>query len=86
MFVNGDLSGFIINEKISKDYCLAHFGKADIKYDGIYHFLMQQNAKVFLDLGTTYLNHEQDLGFKNLRFSKEGYSPVHFLKKYTVAL
>ena len=86
LFIDGNLSGFIINEKISNDYCLAHFGKADTKHDGIYHFLMQQNAKIFLDLGVTYLNHEQDLGLPNLRFSKSGYNPVHFLKKYTVAL
>lgn len=86
LFIDGNLSGFIINEKISKDYCLAHFGKADIKYDGIYHFLMQQNAKIFLDLGISYLNHEQDLGLPNLRFSKEHYNPVRFLKKYTIAL
>ena len=86
LFVNGNLSGFIVNEKISENYCLAHFGKADIKYDGIYHFLMQKNAKVCSGLGAIYLNHEQDLGFKNLRFSKEGYCPAHFLKKYTIAL
>ncbi len=86
LFIDGNLSGFIINEKISDEYCLAHFGKADTKYDGIYHFLMHKNAKPFLDLGINYLNHEQDLGLPNLRFSKEGYNPVHFLKKYIVSL
>ena len=86
LFVDGVLSGFIVNEKISKDYCLAHFGKADIKHEGIYHFLMQQNAKVFLDLGVNYLNQEQDLGLPNLRFSKNIYRPINFLKKYSLAL
>jgi len=86
LFIDGTLSGFIVNEKISKDYSLAHFGKANTEYEGIYHFLMQKNSKIFIDLGINYLNLEQDLGLKNLRYSKTKYRPVHFLKKYTVAL
>ncbi|MBU0612294.1 DUF2156 domain-containing protein [Patescibacteria group bacterium] len=86
LFIDGDLSGFIIGEKISKDYCLAHFGKADIKYKGISQFLMQQNAKFFWDLGVIYHNDEQDLGLQKLRFSKNSYELAHFLKKYTIAL
>jgi hypothetical protein len=84
LFVDGILSGFIVNEKISQDYSLAHFGKANTKYDGIYHFLMQQNSRIFLDLGINYLNHEQDLGLENLRYSKTNYKPTHFLKKYVI--
>lgn len=86
LFVDGMLSGFIVNEKISKDYSLAHFGKANTNYEGVYHFLMQKNSRIFLDLGINYLNHEQDLGLQNLRYSKTKYRPTHFLKKYTVAL
>ncbi len=86
LFVDGILAGFIINEKISKDYCIAHFGKADVKHNGIYYFLMQQNAKNFLDVGVNYLNHEQDLGLPSLRYSKNFYRPVNFLKKYTLSL
>ncbi len=86
LFVDGVLAGFIINEKISPDYCIAHFGKADVRHGGIYYFLMQQNAKAFLDLGVNYLNHEQDLGLPQLRYSKSFYRPTHFLKKYTISL
>ena len=82
LFIDGTLAGFMINEKISKEYSLGHFSKADIKHDGIYQFLMQKNSKVFLDLGINYLNHEQDLGIDRLRDSKMRFRPIKFLKKY----
>ena len=82
LFIDGILTGFMINEKISKDYSLGHFSKADVKYDGIYQFLMQQNSRVFLDLGISYLNHEQDLGIDKLRIAKTRFRPVMFFKKY----
>ncbi len=84
LFIDGVLTGFMINEKISKDYSLAHFGKADVKYNGIYQFLMKQNSKVFLDLGINYMNHEQDLGVEKLRYAKMRFRPALFLKKYLV--
>lgn len=85
VFVDGKMSGFIINEKIDSNYFVAHFGKAKNEYKGINHHIVQRNAKVFLDLGANYWNDQQDLGLPGLRSSKSSYRPAHFLKKYSLS-
>lgn len=85
IFIEDKLASFIVSERIMDDYCLSHFGKSNIGYEGISQFLMQSHAKFFLDMGIDYHNDEQDLGLPNLRFSKNSYRPAHFLKKYSIA-
>lgn len=86
VFVDGKLSAFMIDEKVSKDYCISHFGKIDKSHRGNLQLLMQNSAKMFFDLGVNYYNDEQDLGRENLRSAKSSYELAHFLKKYTVSL
>lgn len=85
-FVDNNLTGFIINEKVDSNYFVAHFGKAKNSYKGINHHIVQKTAKVFLDLGANYWNDQQDLGLPGLRSSKSSYHPAHFLKKYSLSL
>ncbi len=85
IFVEGKLASFILSEKLSNNYCLSHFGKANTAFEGISQFLMQAHANLFLDMGIHYHNDEQDLGLTNLRFSKNSYRPEVFLKKYSIA-
>ncbi len=84
--IDDKLTGFIINEKIDSNYFVAHFGKAKNGYKGINHHIVQRNAKVFLDLGATFWNDQQDLGLPGLRSSKSSYRPAHFLKKYSLSI
>ena len=86
VFVEGKISGFVIEEKVSDEYCISHFGKMDITHKGNLQLLVQNSAKNFLDLGVNYYNDEQDLGLESLRSSKSSYELSHFLKKYSIAL
>jgi len=86
VFVDDELSGFVIEEKVRNDYCISHFGKTNVFHKGNLQFLMQKSASAFMDLGVNYYNDEQDLGLKNLRSSKSSYELSHFLKKYSIAL
>jgi hypothetical protein len=85
IFKNDVLIAFCINELIpDSDYALAHFAKANILYPGIYAFLLNNNCKFLLAKNKKYLNYEQDLGLPQLRYSKNAFKPIHFLKKYTL--
>lgn len=86
VYVNEKLSGFMIDERVSGDYCISHFGKLDTSHSGNMQMLMQNSAQTFFDLGVNYYNDEQDLGLGNLRSAKSSYELAHFLKKFSVAL
>jgi len=84
MFVVDRPIGFIINEKVNTEFSVSHFAKTDLNFDGATACLMRETARELLKRGSTYLNYEQDLGLKGLRTYKESFSPVRFLKKYTI--
>lgn len=86
VFVDDKLSGFMIDERVSGDYCISHFGKLDIAHSGNMQMLMQNSAMKFFDVGINYYNDEQDLGISHLRSSKSSYELAHHLKKYSVFL
>lgn len=81
-----ELIGFSINEPLLGGYAITHFAKSDANYPGIYAFLMRESCRKILWYDKGILNYEQDLGIPSLRFSKESFRPVSFLKKYTVRL
>lgn len=86
VFVDDELSGFMIDEKVSKDYCISHFGKINKSHSGNMQIMMQNSAKTFSEMGVKYYNDEQDLGLDYLRSAKGSYHLDHFLKKYSVSL
>lgn len=75
-----------ISEVLRHGFAICHFAKADIEYDGINDYLMQQTARHLLQMNCSFLNYEQDLGIPGLRFSKSSYRPCAFLRKYRVTL
>ena len=86
LYVNDILVGFTIYEIISRDYAVAHFSKADIKYhSSIYELLNQEEVKALEAKKIKYYNWEQDLGIAGLRYSKERYNPEFFLKKFVIS-
>jgi hypothetical protein len=82
--ISGELRAFIICEKISADWYLGHFWKADTAYRGIYRYLMHQVADRLSGQGYLSMNIEQDLGIAGLRLTKSLFNPSGRLKKYTV--
>jgi hypothetical protein len=83
-FVEGDLTGFSINEILGNGYAMIHFEKADPNYIGAYAHLMQQMAVLLGARGCQYINYEQDLGVFGLRRGKRSYVPTFFLRKFAV--
>ncbi len=85
VYIAGKLKGLIINEILAGHYTMLHFEKADEKFEGIYAYLMSENARILNQVHKrTYLNYEQDLGLPGLRLGKRSYRPSHTLKKYTI--
>lgn len=76
--------GFSIFENINNEYAIGHFMKGNKEYKGIFEVLYQHNAKHFHSQGIKFLNIEQDMGEKGLRFSKGLWRPTHYLKKYII--
>ena len=79
------LIAFSISEKITNEYAIGHFMKADFTHDGVYEYLRTVTATYLKSLGCIYLNCEQDLGKPGLRQSKQAMKPTHFLKKYIIS-
>jgi len=84
IYFNNKLVAFSIEEKVSDDYVVAHFGKATKQYLGIYDYIETESAKYYHSKNLKYLNYEQDLGIPGLRKAKLLWHPVKFLKKYII--
>ncbi|MEY4747378.1 MAG: hypothetical protein RLZZ416_427 [Candidatus Parcubacteria bacterium] len=86
VFEGNAVRAFSIDEVLQDQYGISHFQKGDVRYKGIYDFLIQEKSKHLEVLGVVYINFEQDLGVEGLRRSKLAYRPMEFLKKYKVSL
>ncbi|OGY35225.1 MAG: hypothetical protein A3D99_00960 [Candidatus Andersenbacteria bacterium RIFCSPHIGHO2_12_FULL_45_11] len=84
LLVNGNPVAFSISEVLNNGYAISHFVKADTQYSGVYSYLMYATATELSTKGCTLLNYEQDLGIPGLRYAKDVFRPVHFLKKYII--
>ena len=84
IYIDDELSAFSINEKIDKNYALAHFGKSDHTHQGLNESLYKFTADFLIKEGCKFWNIECDLGIENLRNSKMSWRPEYFLKKYTI--
>lgn len=84
LFDGDKMIAFILFEKISEEYGICHFTKADISYKGVFEFLYQQTNEYLWKQGVPFLNREQDLGIPQLREAKSGWRPVKFLKKFII--
>jgi hypothetical protein len=79
------LIGFYIVDTSHPQYAESHFTKFDRSYDGAKYFLRKHLADELLKKNYKYLNIEQDLGESGLRFTKNHWNPVFFLKKYIIS-
>jgi hypothetical protein len=86
-YIGGVLFGIIFYHT-SEDgqYYIMHHLKVDNTYDYIVDYIEQFMAIKAVSEGIPYINMEIDLGIQGLREHKLGLKPIHFLKKYTIAL
>jgi hypothetical protein len=84
VYDNDVMVGFSISDIDRENYAQIHFAKADPVYKEIYYLLNNSLAKKLTEKNTSYINMEQDLGIAGLRFSKEQWNPITYLKKYIV--
>lgn len=80
------LIAFSINEVVHDRYYMAHFGKYDKTYTGIFPYMEHVTAIQMSKFGCEYMNYEQDMGLPGLREAKKGWKPVFYLKKYTLTI
>ncbi len=86
IFVENELAGFTICERLAGPYAMLHFEKADpSRCVGIYQYLIQETAKILAAGGCQLLNYQQDLGLPGLRMCKKGFHPAHYLRKYRIS-
>lgn len=83
LYINTELIGFSISSIINQDYILCHFSKGNTKYSGVYEYMLKKYGENAVKI-SHFMNYEQDLGLPGLRFSKNSFRPVSFLKKYVI--
>ncbi len=84
LFINDEIVGFSINDMDSTVYAQNHFAKSDPTVKQVYYKLNQATGEELQKRGYEYLNIECDLGLEGLRFAKEQWNPVAYLKKYII--
>lgn len=84
IFVGEKLIGYQLCELLPNDYSICHFGKTDVNYAGAFEYMMSVTSSILLQKNVKLLNTEEDLGLPQLRYAKNSYRPVDFLRKYTI--
>jgi hypothetical protein len=84
IYVDNQLVGFSTYHTLHDNFAILSFQKGDTSYSGIYEVLNHHSAKHLQELGSKYINYEQDLGIPGLRKAKQLWRPVAFHKKYTI--
>lgn len=80
----GRMVGFTLSDAVDDEHAMLSFAKGDTDYFGIYQVLFHETAKVFKSKCIKYINIEQDLGIPGLKFSKQQWNPVRYLKKFII--
>lgn len=83
IYVDGDIEGFTIGEKINNDMALIHVEKANQNIKGLYNFINKSFIEIYYS-DVPYINREEDLGNPWLRMAKQSYKPVWLEKKYSI--
>lgn len=80
--INNEVVAFAIGQEIN-DTFIEFFEKANLKYVGIYQYVLNMLAK---KINSKYINRGQDIGLEGMRKAKKSYHPVKMLKKYSVKI
>lgn len=83
IYVDGELVGFSVGEKVNDKMAVIHVERGEINYKGVYAFLNRRFLiESFAD--TEFVNRQEDTGNEGLRKAKQSYHPVKMVKKYLV--
>lgn len=85
IYVDGELAGFSVGEKVNEKVAVIHVERGEIAYKGIYAFL---NRKFLIESFSDieFVNRQEDTGNAGLRKAKESYHPVKMVKKYLIKI
>ncbi len=84
IYKNEKLIAYDLMTMASKGYAISHFSKTTPGLIGLNEFLIHEVAKNLKATGIKFINAEEDLGITNLRFTKNSYRPINFLRKYKI--
>ncbi|MGB4437741.1 MAG: phosphatidylglycerol lysyltransferase domain-containing protein [Sedimentibacter sp.] len=83
IYVNDELVGFAVGERVNKKMAVIHVERGEIAYKGVYAFLNKKFlTESFSD--TEFINRQEDTGNEGLRKAKQTYHPIKMVKKYLV--
>jgi len=83
VYVNNEIAGFAIGEKLNSKMATVHFEKGNYNFSGIYPFLNKSLVEIFFR-DVEFINLQEDLGLEGLRRAKSAYQPIKLEKKYLV--
>jgi hypothetical protein len=85
IYINGELKGFTVGERISNDTATVIIEKTDFEVLGCAQFIFREFSKMLKEhYAVTYINVGDDMGFENLRKVKMSYRPFKLVPKYTI--
>ncbi|MDR1285214.1 MAG: phosphatidylglycerol lysyltransferase domain-containing protein [Campylobacteraceae bacterium] len=85
LFINNELKGFTVGEKINEHTASIIIEKTDFETLGCAQFLFREFSKVLRDkYSVEYINVGDDMGFENLKKVKMSYRPEKLITKYTI--
>lgn len=85
IFINGELKGFTVGEKINEHVASIIIEKCDFEVLGCAQFIFREFSKILRDKYIVeYINVGDDMGFENLKKVKMSYRPEKLIPKYTI--
>jgi hypothetical protein len=85
IYINGELKGFTVGERINKNMATVIIEKTDFEILGCAQFIFREFSKMLKEhYGVEYVNVGDDMGFENLRKVKMSYRPFKLVPKYTI--
>lgn len=85
IFIDGELKGFTVGEKINDHIASVIIEKCDFRVLGCAQFIFREFSKILRDkYEVEYINVGDDMGFENLKKVKMSYRPDKLIPKYTI--
>lgn len=85
IYINGELKGFTVGERINNDTATVIIEKTDFEVLGCAQFIFREFSKMLKEhYNVTYINVGDDMGFENLKKVKMSYRPFKLVPKYTI--